>query len=97
MAKGQKTGGRKKGTPNKATVEREALVSAAASGANPIKFFADLLSNMDAPLQLRFAAAKELAPYMHAKLASIEANINANVKHENLLDHVASLETQGVI
>ena len=38
-----------------------------------LTFFTQILANETAPLDLRFAAAKELAPYMHPKLASIEA------------------------
>jgi hypothetical protein len=70
----RKTGGRKKGTPNKRTAARRAAIAAiTASGKDPISFFADLLRNEQAPLDLRFAAAKELAPYTHPKLASIES------------------------
>ena len=61
-----KTGGRKAGTPNKRTVERQcALDAIKASGKDPISFFADLLRNETAPLELRFQAAKELAPFVH--------------------------------
>jgi hypothetical protein len=46
--------------------------------------FADLLKNESAPLELRFAAAKELAPYVHPKLASIEAR-GGGQSHEDRL------------
>jgi hypothetical protein len=61
-----KRSGRKKGSKNKRTLERaEALAAIKASGKDPISFFADLLRNEGAPLELRFQAAKELAPYIH--------------------------------
>ena len=73
---GERRGGRKKGTPNKRTAERQAVLAAIkASGKDPISFFADLLRNEQAPLELRFQAAKELAPYTHPKLTSIESRM----------------------
>jgi hypothetical protein len=61
-----KTGGRKKGAPNKRTIARQQLLATIkASGNDPISFFSDLLQNDAAPLDLRFQAAKELAPYVH--------------------------------
>jgi hypothetical protein len=70
----KKRGGRRRGSKNKRTVEREkALATIKASGADPLAFFADLLKNEDAPLELRFQAAKELAPYVHPRLQSIES------------------------
>jgi hypothetical protein len=74
MAKGRKTGGRQKGTPNKNNqVRMLALKESKASGKDPVTFFAEILRNEGAPLDIRFQAAKELAPYVHPKLASIEA------------------------
>jgi hypothetical protein len=62
----RKTGGRKKGTPNKRTVERNRqLADLKVSGQDPIAFFTSILRNESAPLDLRFQAAKELAPYVH--------------------------------
>jgi hypothetical protein len=86
-----KTGGRKKGTPNKRTVERaQALAAIKASGRDPISFFADLLRNESAPLELRFQAAKELAPYVHPKLASIEARSGGRT-HEDRLEALRAM------
>ena len=82
----QKRGGRKKGTPNKRTQERRAIIAAIrACGKDPLTFFADLLKNEKAPLDLRFAAAKELLPLMHPKLASIEAR-TGGLAHEDRLE-----------
>src|SRR5262245_51799930 len=86
----QKTGGRKAGTPNKRTLERQRAIEAIkASGKDPITFFADLLRNESAPLELRFQAAKELAPFVHPRLASVEARIGAT--HEDRLAEVQRL------
>src|SRR5215813_9832431 len=74
LLKRKKSGGRQKGTPNKRTVERqEARAAIRASGKTPMAFFADILGNEQALLDLRFAAARELAPFVHPKLSSIEA------------------------
>src|SRR5262245_51987416 len=80
-----KTGGRKKGTPNKRTLERQHLIATIkASGKDPMSFFSDLLQNEAAPLDLRFQAAKELAPYVHPKLQSIEARAGGQTHEERL-------------
>lgn len=87
----KKTGGRKKGTPNKSTlVHRTAVAKLRASGKDPITFFSDLLRNERAPLELRFQAAKELAPYMHPKLASIESRTGGKT-HEDRLAELQSM------
>jgi hypothetical protein len=72
--------GRKKGIPNKKTADVQAKV--AASGVTPLEY---MLSQMRKPYprrasvaqkiamdNMRFEAAKAAAPYVHAKLASIE-------------------------
>src|SRR5262245_14638309 len=87
----QKTGGRKKGTPNKKTAERAKLLAGLkVDGKDPVSFFASILKNEDAPLGLRFAAAKELAPYSHPKLASIEARIGVK-SHEDRLEELQAM------
>jgi hypothetical protein len=86
-----KTGGRKKGTPNKRTVERAKAIDAIkASGRDPITFFSDLLRNEEAPLNLRFQAAKELAPYVHPKLASVESR-PCSMSHEERLERLLKM------
>jgi hypothetical protein len=61
------------------------LATIKASGTDPISFFSDLLQNETAPLELRFQAAKELAPYVHPKLTSIEARAGG-MGHEERLE-----------
>ena len=51
---------------NKRTLERRALMAAVrASGESPLAFFTQLLRNEENPFDLRFAAARELLPFMH--------------------------------
>ncbi|MBX9587894.1 MAG: hypothetical protein K2X43_01225 [Hyphomonadaceae bacterium] len=86
-----KTGGRQRGTPNKNTAEqRRRMSELKASGRDPVTFFTQILQNEEAPLDLRFAAAKELAPYMHPKLASIEARTGGKT-HEDRLEELLKL------
>ena len=70
MAKGVKTGGRKKGTPNKATAQVAADI--AATGETPLEFMLKRMRDEAADPMLRFEAAKAAAPYVHPKLAAIE-------------------------
>jgi hypothetical protein len=70
MAAGVKTGGRKKGTPNKATTAKAAEI--AASGLTPLDFMLSILRDRDQPNDLRMDAAKAAAPYCHPRLNSIE-------------------------
>src|SRR5215510_3616640 len=94
LPKRRKTGGRQKGTPNKRTVERQSAIAAIkASGKSPMAFFADLLGNEQAPLELRFQAAKELAPYVHPKLSSIESRAGG-MTHEDRLAELAKLASE---
>ncbi len=83
MARGFKTGGRKKGTPNKRTVRRAELL-AQLYGRDPITFFASILQDKRAAPEDRILAARELLPYMHPKLASIEARAGG-MTHEDRL------------
>jgi hypothetical protein len=94
LLKRKKTGGRQKGTPNKRTADRQVAIAAIrASGKSPMAFFADLLGNEQAPLELRFQAAKELAPYVHPKLASIESR-TGGMTHEDRLAELAKLASE---
>ncbi len=69
MAKGMKTGGRRPGSPNKATREREAAI--AASGLTPLEYMIKLMRDESLDTGTRLDAAKSAAPYVHAKLAQI--------------------------
>lgn len=70
MAIGKKTGGRKAGTPNKRT--EETMRKAKASGLTPLDFMLKILRDEDESMENRCWAAEKAAPYVHAKLASVE-------------------------
>jgi hypothetical protein len=80
MAKGLRTGGRLKGTPNHASALRQKLV--AQSGETPLEHLLRIMRRKvpeDASPELRFQmeslsfeAAKAAAPYVHPKLATVE-------------------------
>lgn len=62
--------GRPKGVPNKKTTEQAAAV--AASGITPLEFLLKVMRDSKKTLDLRIDAAKAAAPYVHARLGSIE-------------------------
>ena len=69
---GERRGGRKKGTPNKKTLLRNAAFIAAAADPNtsPLDFFLNLMNDKNLPLEIRVTAAHEALPYVHAKAAN---------------------------
>lgn len=70
MAKGHKTGGRQKGTPNKRTAETIAKVEA--SGLMPLDYMLAVLRDESVPSQECMEAAKNAAPYVHSKMSTVE-------------------------
>lgn len=70
MVIGKKTGGRKKGTPNKATAAKAAEI--AESGLTPLDYMLGIMRDEEKPADMRFEAAKAAAPYVHPKLAAVE-------------------------
>ena len=69
-----KTGGRRKGTKNKATLAREnVLAELVVDAKDPVSFFSSIMRDEAAPFEKREAAADRLLPYYHPKLSSIEA------------------------
>jgi hypothetical protein len=88
--------GRRKGSLNKKTLERRALMAAVrASGESPLTFFAQLLRTETNPIELRFAAARELLPYMHPRLASVESRVGGKT-HEQRLEETKRLLSDDV-
>ena len=68
MARGKKTGGRKAGTPNKATLlKRQALEAAAANDGSPLAFLVSVMHCPHVDARLRLDAAKAAAQYLHTK------------------------------
>jgi hypothetical protein len=73
MAKGEKTGGRKRGTPNKATsAAAKKAEKIAASGETPLEYLLSVMRDEKEDRPVRMDAAKAAAPYIHPKLANIE-------------------------
>lgn len=62
--------GRKKGEPNKRTAEIQQAVEQ--SGLTPLEYMLSVMRNESEDSPRRLAAAQAAAPYVHAKLASIE-------------------------
>ena len=68
MARGFKTGGRRKGTPNQATAARQAEI--AASGETPLDYMLRVMRDQTEDVERRDEMARAAAPYVHAKLAA---------------------------
>ena len=78
MAAGIKTGGRRKGAPNKAKkAEREEI---AASGLMPLDYMLSVLRNEFETPERRAWAADKAGPYCHPRLAQIEHGNKAGEK-----------------
>jgi hypothetical protein len=93
---GPKTGGRKRGTPNKRTVERERAVAAAARkitaalGADAFPGDAHALlmavyKDPQQPAELRIEAARAAIGYEKPRLAAVEAKVDGRMTLEQLI------------
>lgn len=80
-----KSGGRKPGTPNKRTAEIQKAVEE--SGLTPLEYLLGVMRDIVNEPRERVAAAIAAAPYVHAKLSSIELNANVT-NHESALDEL---------
>ena len=74
MAVGEKTGGRQKGTPNKATADVIARLEAL--GCDPIEGMAQIAMDTNADLSLRGKMYAELAQYVAPKRKAVEHSGN---------------------
>lgn len=88
VPKGQRVGGRQKGTKNKATIEREnghkeILEQAAAEGETPLEYMLRVMRTSE-DVKRRDAMAIAAAPFVHPRLASIEGKFDVN-HHEAAL------------
>ena len=72
--------GRPKGVPNKVTLMREAEIKA--SGLTPLDYMLLTLRDDTATVEDRRWAAQTAAPYVHPRLASIEAKTDATIHEE---------------
>lgn len=94
MPKGKKYGGRQKGTPNKATAEmRRRLAELCPDGSDPLTFFSQVLKDKSAPYEVRERAARELLPFTHPKLSSVEPRIGGKT-HEQRLQELQAMASE---
>jgi hypothetical protein len=70
MARGFKTGGRKKGTPNRLTAKAKEILEAA--DLSPLEHMLAVMRDPNADRDERLTAAKAAAPYCHRALKAIE-------------------------
>jgi hypothetical protein len=90
-----KIGGRVKGTPNKRTRDFHAAVSEA--GLTPLAYMLSVLRDESVEPERRDEMAKAAAPYIHPRLANIEAKIDVT-GHEAALAALEELgEPEGVV
>lgn len=78
--------GRKKGTPNKRTAETMKAVED--SGLTPLEYMLSVMRDINNDQRERLSAAEKAAPYVHAKLSSVEMNAKVTT-HEASLDELA--------
>jgi len=81
-----KTGGRQKGVANKRT--REIADAAIAQGLTPLEYMLAVLRDETVEPERRDEMAKAAAPYLHPRLAAIEAKLSVAVDHETALDQL---------
>src|SRR5437762_8357706 len=79
-----KTGGRKEGTPNKATATREAEIKA--SGVTPLDFMLGVMRDDGETVEMRLEAAAKAAPYVHPRLSSVALGQCIDVGARLLID-----------
>jgi hypothetical protein len=84
MARGRKTGGRRPGSKNKVTLEREAELSA--SGLMPLDHMLSILRNENETQQRRDWAAEKAAPYCHPRLTAVDVKADISASHEDWLE-----------
>lgn len=87
VPKGTRIGGRRKGTPNKATAAKVAEIEA--SGLTPLDYMLSIMRDENAARDQRLDAAKSAAPYVHPRLASIEGNHRVQMNQEDAIKGLA--------
>ena len=87
MARGFKTGGRRKGSLNKVTAELRSAVTK--SGEAPLEYMLRVMHDENETIARRDDMAKAAAPYIHPRLASKELTIHqplAGLSNDELAD-----------
>lgn len=90
MATGKKTGGRQKGSRNKATVVREREI--AAGGEMPLDYMLRVMRDPTVDHERRDDMAGKAAPYVHAKLQTTTMDVKHGVSDPlaALLERIAT-------
>jgi hypothetical protein len=81
----RKGAGRPKGVPNKKTIEVQTAVAEA--GVTPLEYMLQIMRNELEDPRARLNAAVSAAPYVHAKLSSVEMHATVS-NHEDALDEL---------
>ncbi len=79
MARGFKTGGRKKGVKNLASAE--AKKAAESTGITPLEYMLSVMRDTGADKERRDRMAHAAAPYIHARIATVDnpvVNVSSN-------------------
>ena len=77
MARGRKTGGRRRGTPNKLT--QSVIDRLAELGCDPIEGMAKIAADEKAPVEIRARMFAELAQYVAPKRKAIDHDVAPDV------------------
>jgi hypothetical protein len=82
---GRRTGaGRPKGRKNHKTEKQIGAVSE--TGMTPLEYLTSIYQNEMEEKKDRIDAAKAAAPYVHAKLSSIDMTASVTMSHEDILE-----------
>jgi hypothetical protein len=77
-ALGNKTGGRQKGTPNRAKQALLAAIQDKFPEYHPVLAMAEIANDGELPIDLRFSAHKEIAQYVEPKRKAIEGSLTVD-------------------
>lgn len=98
--------GRKKGTKNPATIQKEALLSevierAVDGEATPLEVMLTIMRDPSTEPAMRFEAAKAAAPYVHPRLSQVDGTVTHKRGADELTDaelasYLASTSGAGV-
>lgn len=94
MAKGYKTGGRQKGTPNKETGDLFGLC--VSKGLNVFERMVEIAA-IESNADKQFSQLLEIAPYLYAKRKALEVSQNVDPEMLELAQHLASLSKEEVM
>lgn len=76
--KGERRGGRIKGTPNKRTQDLIDLIQEKYPDFDPILSLIDISLNDDTPLDIKVTCLKEVAKYIHPQRKAVEVSTKGN-------------------